>query len=175
MLFNGALAAAGASSAPASAGKKNHCPRTALIAEDAATGTTARADTNTPRLPSCAAWPAASRPGWSVYTTASCSETDTDKETGGKKRKENQVSIPHSWPQRATAGLFHGYLTHGRGSRANPVALNKPFVFEAQRLQQRTSAFCRDAAGNHQEKRGQPEGRAPGSLAFPARLCLLCQ
>lgn len=48
MVFNGALAAAGASSAPASAGRKNHCPRTALISEDDATGTTARADTNTP-------------------------------------------------------------------------------------------------------------------------------
>lgn len=89
-MVNRALAAAGASSAPTSAGKRNHCPRTARISKDEAAGMTARADTNTPRLPSCAAWPAVSRPGWSAYTPASCSETDTDKEARGEERKENQ-------------------------------------------------------------------------------------
>ena len=169
-MSNGALAAAGAPSAPTSPGKKNHRPRTALISGDDAAGMTPRADTYTPRLPSCAAWPAVSRLGWSAYTPASCSETDTKKQ-GGKK-KENQVSISHSWPLRGKAGLFHGCLTHSRGSRAIPAVLNKPFVFEAQRLQQCMSNFCRGAA-----EKSLRETRAIGgtSTREPGVLCLLCQ
>lgn len=54
---------------------------------------TPRLDTTSPRLPSCAAWPTVSHPGWIVYTPASCSETGTDTQTG---KKENQVNISRS-------------------------------------------------------------------------------
>lgn len=79
-----------------------------------AAGTIARADTNTPR------WPSVQLGQLFLVQVGlpipAFSETDTKKQGG--KIKENQVSISHGWPQRAKPGLFRGYLTHGRGSRA---------------------------------------------------------
>lgn len=56
-----------------------------------------------PRLPLCAAWPTVSRPGWIAYTLASCIETGTETETGGKKTREYVTWCPKAASRKAGA------------------------------------------------------------------------
>lgn len=107
-MSNGALAAAGAPSAPTSPGKKNHCPRTALISGDAAAGMTA---TLLAYLRVQLGQLFLVQVGLSIHPLLVAKLTQRN----GGEGKENQVSISHGWPLRGKAGLHHGRLTHGRG------------------------------------------------------------